>query len=278
MQPRAGMADLKSNIERRNFSNLAGRRVSWGAIFGGAFIALGVILLLGAFGAAIDATFSGGMATSPGLLWSLDMGIGTGIWWIISAIIAFFVGGVIAGRLAGLRRRWEGPLHGLVVWALGTIAAIALTVGMFGGMSRAAGLSVVGQSRIPAVATSATDQLPAAASAVAVAHGLAPAGRMPGDIRYGYEPASLAAGASATDPVVEAEVAEVAATGPRLTTAGAWFGFAYLILTACAAGLGGMAGVPRERGPLAPAFPNQGVPAVTSGPSTEATNPPEVPA
>jgi hypothetical protein len=93
-------------------------RMSWGAIFGGVVTALGLWLLLYVFGLAV------GLSTidtrNPALI--KPIGIFTGIWAIITPLIALFVGGYVAGRGAGQPGRFEGAMHGLVVWGLATIA------------------------------------------------------------------------------------------------------------------------------------------------------------
>lgn len=50
-------------------------------------------------------------------------GIGTGavIWYGISTLVALYVGGMVAGRLAGAPRRTDGLLHGLLSWGLVTL-------------------------------------------------------------------------------------------------------------------------------------------------------------
>jgi polyhydroxyalkanoate synthesis regulator phasin len=95
------------------------RRVSWGGIFAGALVAIGIQILLGFLGAAI------GLAaidpTSPG-----GFTIGAAIWLIFSGIIALFGGGWVAGRLTGERFKMDRALNGLVVWALTIILTLYL--------------------------------------------------------------------------------------------------------------------------------------------------------
>jgi len=93
-------------------------RISWGAVFGGAFSALGLWLLLYAFGMAVGLTSVD--PNNPGSL--RGSGIFTGIWSAISPLIALFVGGLVAGRLAGVFARGFGALHGLVMWGLVSVA------------------------------------------------------------------------------------------------------------------------------------------------------------
>jgi hypothetical protein len=95
-------------------------RVSWGAIFGGAFAALGLWLLLYVFGLAM------GLSTmdpnNPGSV--KGSGIFTGIWSALSPLIALFIGGLVAGRLSGVFSRGHGALHGLIMWGLVSVAGV----------------------------------------------------------------------------------------------------------------------------------------------------------
>lgn len=90
--------------------------VRWGPVWAGLLTALTSFLLLElAFYAsgAIDLRGSG----------SGNDGIITGI----LALVAFFLGGLIAGATALWKGLFSGLLHGFLVWALGVVAFIALT-------------------------------------------------------------------------------------------------------------------------------------------------------
>jgi hypothetical protein len=89
-------------------------RISWGAVFGGGIAALGIWLLLYAFGLAVG--LSTVDANNPGSL--KGSGIFTGIWSGVAPIVALFIGGMVAGHLAGVFTRGYGALHGLVMWGL----------------------------------------------------------------------------------------------------------------------------------------------------------------
>jgi hypothetical protein len=81
-------------------------QVAWGAIFAG--VALGLItqLLLNMLGLGIGlATLDPGTSDNPS---AGGLSIGAGIWWVLSGIIASFVGGWAAGRLAGKPRGSTG--------------------------------------------------------------------------------------------------------------------------------------------------------------------------
>lgn len=107
-------------IERTGF------RLSWGAIFAGLFVAIGLHLVLSLLGVAIGLT-----AWSPSTSAGADAGdvaTGVGIWAAIAALIALFVGGATTGRLAGILNRKDGMLHGVVLWALTTVVTLWLII------------------------------------------------------------------------------------------------------------------------------------------------------
>ena len=100
------------------------KRISWGAVFAGVIIVLAVQLLLSLLGVGIGAsTIDPAQGTSPQ---GSSIGIGAGIWWVVSALIALFAGSWVAGRLAGVPVRTDGLLHGVVTWALATLLLVYL--------------------------------------------------------------------------------------------------------------------------------------------------------
>jgi len=97
-------------------------KLSWGAILGGAFVALGVLILLYSLGLALG--LSSVDPNNPGS--AKSAGIGTGIWGLIAPLIALFVGGFVAARTAGVVDKGGGAMHGAVMWGLTTIAGVIL--------------------------------------------------------------------------------------------------------------------------------------------------------
>lgn len=99
--------------------------LSWGAIFGGTFTAIGLWALLGAFGLA-----AGLSAVSPS-----DQGLGgvatwLGVWSLIIPILAMFAGVLVAARAANVVRPLAGMLHGVVVWGLTTFLGFLFLMGV----------------------------------------------------------------------------------------------------------------------------------------------------
>ena len=104
---------------------------TWSAVFAGLVVAMGIALLLAFLGIGIGLT-----VTPPTGEALTGLSIGAGIWWLLTGIISLFIGGWVAGRLAKINRRFEGALHGLVVWGLQSIIVVVLittTLGMIVG-------------------------------------------------------------------------------------------------------------------------------------------------
>ena len=87
-------------------------RSAWGQSSRAAVSALGLWLLLYAFGLAVGLTAID--PNNPGSLRS--SGIFTGVWGLVSPLVALFIGGFVAGRGTGVFRRGEGAMHG---WSCG---------------------------------------------------------------------------------------------------------------------------------------------------------------
>lgn len=99
------------------------RRVSWGAIFAGAIVAAVAQILFSLLGIGI-----GLFAADPegrvdgGQTWA----VAAGLWWLITGTLSLLIGGWVAGRLAGLPKRTEGALHGIVAWGVTTVLTVML--------------------------------------------------------------------------------------------------------------------------------------------------------
>lgn len=92
-------------------SGPASRRVEWGPVWAGVLVALPTFLVLQllfvAFG-WLDLGISG-----------TGRGAAAGIVSAVLALVAFLIGGLLAGRSVSRPGRGTGLLHGVLVWALG---------------------------------------------------------------------------------------------------------------------------------------------------------------
>jgi len=108
------------------------RRISWAAIFGGVILVVAIQLLLSLLGAGIGlGTVDTNGGTTPD---ASSIGIGAGVWWIVSSIIALAFGGYVSAWLAGIELRWDGVLHGLITWGIATLFTIYLLSSAVGGI------------------------------------------------------------------------------------------------------------------------------------------------
>ena len=125
------------------------RKVSWGAVFAGMVIAVVVQLVLSLLGAGI------GLSTIDPLRYNTPdastFGMGAGIWWVISSVVALFAGGWVAGHLSGSPDKTDAVLHGLLTWGLATIVTVYLLASILGSVVRG-GASVVGKTASVAAA------------------------------------------------------------------------------------------------------------------------------
>lgn len=139
--------------------------IRWSGIFGGAFVAMGLLLLFQVLGLAaglssIDRNESNSLKA---------IGLGVGLWSIIAPILALFGGGLVTARLAGPVTRGIGALHGAVLWGLTSVVAFVLVSMAVGaavrtGVEAGAGVAQgVGQAATSAgvgnVASGALDQV-----------------------------------------------------------------------------------------------------------------------
>lgn len=147
------------------------KRTSWGAIFAGVVIVLIVQVLLSMLGIGIGAsTIDPAQGQSPAVS---TFGIGAGIWWVVTSLISVAAGAYVAGRLAGMPKRMDGALHGLVVWGLSALvvfwlmttamgAAIGGAVSAVGTVMQTAGQAVYQGGQAAATAARQDMQLPGA--------------------------------------------------------------------------------------------------------------------
>lgn len=124
------------------------RRISWGAVFAGIVSVLVVQLLLLLLGAGIGMVAIGKGEQES---WAA-VGAGATVWWIITSIIAGFIGAMVAARLANVPNRLDGTLNGLISWGTAQLVALylaATTMGaLLGGATQllASGMEAAGET------------------------------------------------------------------------------------------------------------------------------------
>jgi ElaB/YqjD/DUF883 family membrane-anchored ribosome-binding protein len=131
-------ADRLSGAPERVYPRERLHHVSWGAIFLGLAIAIGLQILLSLLGLAIG-LFAFDPADPAGMqAW----GIGTSLYVIATQIISLFTGGFVASRLSPARTDQSALIHGASIWALATIIMVwfgsAATGMLISGVSGAA--------------------------------------------------------------------------------------------------------------------------------------------
>jgi hypothetical protein len=99
---------------------LVRKGIDWGAIWGGVFCFFTIFVIFGVLGLAIFASVQGPGPSSTGAEY------GIGAWTVVLTIIAMYVGGWAAGRLAGFSSRQEGMIHGFVVFGLSVVSMLVL--------------------------------------------------------------------------------------------------------------------------------------------------------
>jgi len=88
-------------------------KVSWGAIWAGTMVTLGMEALFLSFGIFINAAFGGSN------VWAM-------IWYLVTAFVSFYAGSWCAARLSDVSDRGISILHGLTTWGLATMSTLVI--------------------------------------------------------------------------------------------------------------------------------------------------------
>lgn len=101
-------------------------RIRWGPIIAGIFVAIATQLILSALGTAI------GLITA-------SSGVTTGIWTVVTLLIALFIGSWVAAAGCSPMNKKTAMLHGLILWATTlAVSAWLLASGVSGAFGVAA--------------------------------------------------------------------------------------------------------------------------------------------
>jgi hypothetical protein len=142
------------------------RRISWAAILGGVVLVITLQMMFSLLGAGIGLqTVNVNAGSTPN---ASSLGMGAGIWWVVSSCLALLIGSYVAAWLAGIEMRFDGVVHGLITWAIATLLTFWL-------LSSAVG-SVLGGgfSALGSVASAAGNGVSEAAKPLAQAAGVTP--------------------------------------------------------------------------------------------------------
>jgi hypothetical protein len=188
-------------------------RVSWGAVWAGVMIALGMEALFALFGLFIGFGMYKWQAANP---WGGITAWSTA-WYLVTAGWSMFFGAWCAGRLSGNPNRGATVLHGITTWGLAT-AFTVLFITVFAWVILREGLNVLAAATLVGAATgtanlTAQNAGPIAQATTSVISGLAL--RLWVGVLLGFITAILG-GLLGRGPVVLVRVPETTAAPTRL--------------------------------------------------------------
>jgi hypothetical protein len=144
--------------DENRYLNAAVNKVFWVSTFAGVTIALVVQLLFNLLGMGISAALVDQASNDNPSATTLS--ISAVVWFVVSGVIASFVGGCIASGLSGRSVRLTGALYGVASWALTSLVSVYLLTpsigtlvgGVFSGLGS---IELSAGSRVPTAATTA---------------------------------------------------------------------------------------------------------------------------
>ncbi|HEY5106844.1 MAG TPA: hypothetical protein VII73_08730 [Caulobacteraceae bacterium] len=211
-----------------------GAPLGWPAVIAGAAVALAAAAMLNLLGAALGVGSPGPFDLAQGS--ARVFGSAAGLWAALASLIALFVGGFVASRLARFDGAYEGMLRGLAVWAVAFVA-----VAVIGGPMLARGAADLSDQLVTDAASATPDvNAPADTSAAR------PDGSMlrSDGVVVGPDGAPISPAAAAATPA--APVAVTPEKPPVTAATIALWGFLSMLLGAVGAVFGGRYGVRRH--------------------------------
>lgn len=194
-------------------------RLSWGSVIAGVILSVIVYLTMSVLGTAIGASMLSPLSRPDTLH---GFGFGSGVWVIVTTVLAVFVGSYFAGRCAPVL----GWLHGLLSWAVMTLLLVyGMTSLITGAVSTAGSIAATGAQ----VGATAANQPTGNNQLVDAA-------------KQQVQAAVASAASSASGPDAEQNARQAADTAARGVARASWFSFAALIVGAIIAIVSGGAG------------------------------------
>ncbi|SAL77429.1 hypothetical protein AWB67_05089 [Caballeronia terrestris] len=186
-------------------------RVAWGPVIAGVILSLIVYLLMSVLGTAIGASLLSPLSQPNPMH---GFGFGSGIWVILTTVVAVFIGSYFAGRCAPVL----GWLHGLLSWA---VMVLLVAYGM---------TSLVGSAVSTAGHVAATSaQVGGAAANQAIGNNV---GSLVSSATQQLQAAVASAASAASSPQAEQDARQAADTAARGVARASWYSFAALIVGA----------------------------------------------
>jgi hypothetical protein len=259
-------------VERTDLITPVGPRVRWSGVMSGVFVAIGALLLLTALGLAVGITVLGDPRAATGET-TEGLGIGAGIWALITLLVGLFFGGMVSTQVTDLPDRAAAVIHAVLVWVLFLLFIFWLMVsgislgltglfGALGGVVRGAATAVgAGGDLVQRLGLDDPNQVlaklddPRTAAALATATGMSTeeARAALGTLRARVEaakddPARLAAEVrnflAQYAERAKQQALEAAAAAQRGATIGSWVTFGVMVVTLAVAIARAMSGVP----------------------------------
>jgi hypothetical protein len=106
--------------------------VSWGAILAGVVVTVATMGSLGLLGAGIGLASAPAADSASGLMKGL--GIGGGVWLLVSGIASYLAGGWVTGRMTRTGLVSESVVHSATTWAVTTTAFMFIIGSSIGGL------------------------------------------------------------------------------------------------------------------------------------------------
>jgi len=199
-----------------------GLPASWGAVAGGAVAALSIQLVLTLLGVGAGVLMAS-PSTSDGAMGSAAIS-----WMIVSGIVSFGIGGMVASCMSGAVQMRDGAFRGALAWALAAVFATAVSA--LAGSATLGGVASAAAAVAPMVDRVGIDSQPATPrnSTAAEASG-ADGSTADGVLRL-----------SATEATIAAQ-----RTADALAKASLWMGIAFA-LSLTSAAIGGVLGTGRH--------------------------------
>jgi MFS family permease len=194
-------------------------RLSWGSVIAGVILSSIVYLIMSVLGTAIGASLLSPLSQPNPLH---GFGFGSGVWVIVTTVLAVFIGSYFAGRCAPVL----GWLHGLLSWAVMTLLVVyGMSSLVTGAVSTAGSVASTGAQ----MSATAASQSGSAADLMSSA-------------KQQVQAAVASAASAASGPEAQQDAREGADTAARAVARASWFSFAALVVGAIIAAVSGGAG------------------------------------